>query len=389
MGGGSAGTILANQLNPRHDDVTLITRTTDHLFQPGLLYVAFAGAKPDLIRDEERLLRRGVNLVRDQVSGVDLEARTVTGGNGRVYPYDQLVLATGVRIDPEQIPGLPEVFGRFGSYHAGIGPALRLWAAINEFQGGTIAMGQSTPICICPPSPVEGALLLDRLLRRRGIRDRSRIVFFTPYPRAYPAAGIDEVVAPILKERGIEVRTFFDVDRVDPATGAISSIEGETIECDLPILIPPFVGSDLNVEPQSVLDESHFVKVDRETLRVPGYDNVYAIGDAAHLPTSKAGVGAHLEAKVVARELRGQPARFDGRTNCPMDLGDGRGTFVIGTYSAPVINYAPSRLKLVMKHAMGRMYWVSLRGWLEPVFDTYFRATSPDRRRPRGQPRAG
>ncbi len=379
LGGGSAGTILANQLGGRRDSVTLLTASMEHLFQPALLYIALTGANANVVRDERRLVLRSVKLVQERVTKVDLNQKLVEGSSGERYTYDRLVLATGVRTDPEQIPGLPAVYREFGNYHSGIALAQRLWSALRNFDGGTIALGQSTPICVCPPSPVEGILLLDRLLRRRGLRHRTRLVLFTPYPRAYPAQGINSVIEPLLKERGIEVMTFFDLDRIDTETKVIHSIEGDEITYDLPIIIPPFFGPDINFEPSEVADPSGFLLTDRETLRVKGFDSVYAIGDASSLPTSKAGVGAHLEAKVVARALRGDRAIFNGRTNCPMDLGDGRGTFVIGSYRTPVVPYRPSRLNLLMKHAMARMYWASLRGTLEPIFDLYFWLTTPER----------
>jgi len=379
VGGGSAGTILANQLDGGREAVTLLTASMEHLFQPALLYIAFTGAKTKVVRDERRLIRRQVNLVQERVTKVDLIQQVVEGSGGNRYPYDRLVLATGVRTDPDQIPGLATVYREFGNYHSGVALAQRLWGALQNFDGGTIALGQSTPICVCPPSPVEGILLLDRFLRQRGLRHKTRLVLFTPYPRAYPAQGINSVVEPILTERGIEVMTFFDLDRIDPEARVIHSIEGDAITYDLPIIIPPFVGPDIAFEPATVVDPSGFLLTERETLRVKDFESVYAIGDGSSLPTSKAGVGAHLEAKVVARALRGERAVFNGRTNCPMDLGDGRGTFVIGSYRTPVVPYRPSRLKLLMKHAMASMYWISLRGTLEPIFDIYFRLTTPER----------
>ncbi len=72
-----------------------------------------------------------------------------------------------------------------------------------------------------------------------------------------------------------------------------------------------------------------------------GFEDAYAIGDATNIPTSKAGIEAHLESQVVARRLSGRAALFDGRTNCPVDLADGRGTFVIGSYTAPVVKRRP------------------------------------------------
>ncbi len=390
LGGGSGGTMLANSLaRRRRFEVTVVSASLEHLFQPALLYVAFANARVNPVRDQRTLLSRHVRLLHDTVTRVDLTGRMVTTGGGAELTYDHVVVATGIATDPSQIPGLAEVASRYGDYHTDLAQARKLWSHLDAFRGGTIALGQATPICKCPPSPVEGILLADRLLRERGLRDRTRLVFFTPYPRPYPAEPMNQIVEPIFEERGIEVLTFFDVDRIDPATSTIHSIEGDEVRYDLPMVIPPFVGADIDYEPPAVLDQSRFVVTDKQTLRIEGTDHAFAIGDATNLPTSKSGVGAHLEAKVVARSLEGRPVAFAGRTHCPLDLGDGRGTFVTGTYTAPVVKSPPSRVKHLMKMAFGRLYWLSLRGVLEPVFTAYFALTDPeraDRRRVRRPP---
>lgn len=377
VGGGSGGTMLANALDHRHHEVTVVSASPDHLFQPALLYLAFTGGAGRPVRPERDLLGCHVHLVEDRVTRVDLRSKQVATAGGRDLGYDYLVLATGIQSDPSQIPGLAELNARFGDYHSTVAQARLLWRHLDAFEGGTIVLGQSTPICKCPPSPVEGILLADELLRRRGRRGASRLVFLTPYPRPYPAEAVNEVVEPILAARGIEVMPFFDVDRIDTEASVVHSIEGDEVRYDLPILVPPFVGADIAFEPPEVLDPDRFLRTDRHTLRVQGFDDVFAIGDGTDLPTSKSGVGAHLEAKVVARALRGEPASFDGRTNCPLDLGHGRGTFVIGSYDRPVARSRPSRLKHLMKVAFGKVYWLSLRGRLEPVFDLYFKLTAP------------
>jgi sulfide:quinone oxidoreductase len=379
-GGGSGATMLANMLDKRRFEVIMISKSAAHMFQPALLYVAFKNANPNIVRDERRLLNRRVRFIEEPVTRIDLAARTVATGAGSWYDYDNLVVATGVRTDPDQIPGLRAINDRYGDYHSSVALAQKVWASLDAFRGGTIVLGQASPVIKCPPSPVEGMLLADELLRRRGLRGRARLVFITPYPRAYPAKPMNAIVEPILRERGVEIFPFFDVDRIDPETRTIYSIEGEEIQYDLPIIIPPFVGADIVYAPANVLDEDRFVITDKETLGIKGLENAFAIGDATNLPTSKAGVGAHLEAKVVVETLSGSPARFDGRTHCAVDLAYGRGTFVIGSYTAPVVNYPPSRLAHAMKMMMAHMYWVSLRGWLEPVFDWYFARTDPGKR---------
>ncbi|HEV2326713.1 MAG TPA: FAD-dependent oxidoreductase [Terracidiphilus sp.] len=379
LGGGTGGTMLANTLDKRQFEVTVLSATSLHMFQPALLYVAFKGAGGHITRNERSLLSRKVKFVQENVTHVDLREHVVDTRSGRRYDYDYIVIATGVRTDPAQIAGLAAVNAQFGDYHSNVAQAEKVWASLEAFQGGTIVVGQSSPAIKCPPSPLEGVLLVEELVRKKGLRDKTKFVFFTPYPRAYPAAPMNEVIEPILKERGIEVMTFFDVDRIDPATRTISSIEGDQITYDLPIIVPPFVGAEIGYDPAEVADPSRFIVTDKKSLRVKGVEAAFAMGDATNLPTSKAGVGAHLEAKIIAREVSGEPAEFDGRTHCPVDLAYGEGTFVIGSYTAPVVKYPPSRLNHWMKMMMAHIYWLSLRGVLEPIFDWYFARTAPEK----------
>jgi sulfide:quinone oxidoreductase len=377
VGGGTGGTMLANRLDKRKFEITVLSASREHMFQPDLLYVAFTNLQRNIVRDERHLLARHVRFINEKVTRADLQSRNVETAAGKRYEYDYLVLATGAHTVPSQIPGLSEVNSRFGDYHSGVAQAKKLWASLDAFRGGTIALGQSSPICVCPPSPVEGILLTDRLLRQRGLREKSRLVFFTPYPRAYPAEPMNEIIEPIVKEHGIEVMTFFDVDRIDTTERKIYSIEGDTIAYDLPIVIPPFSGAEIAYKPADVVDADRFLVTDKQTLQVKGFDSVYAIGDGTNIPVSKAGIEAHLESKVVADRLSGRAAMFDGRTNCPVDLADGRGTFVIGSFTAPVQKCRPSRLKRLMKAMFGRFYWLSLRGIFNPIFDSYFIFTQP------------
>jgi sulfide:quinone oxidoreductase len=259
-----------------------------------------------------------------------------------------------------------------------------VWASLDAFQGGTLVIGQSSPLIKCPPSPVEGILLAEELVRKKGLKEKTKFVFFTPYPRAYPAEPMNEIVEPIMKERGIEILPFFDLDRIDPVTQTIFSIEGDQIQYDLPIIVPPFAGADIAYEPAETADADRLVVVDKTSLRIKGVDGAFALGDGTNLPTSKAGVGAHLEAKVIAKTLADAPSIFNGRTHCPMDIAYGKATFVIGSYTAPVVKYPPSRLNHWMKMMMAHMYWLSLRGLLEPIFDWYFAHTAPEKLGARG-----
>ncbi|MGC8516839.1 MAG: NAD(P)/FAD-dependent oxidoreductase [Candidatus Acidifodinimicrobium sp.] len=373
VGGGAGGIILANSLNQNDFDVTILDKSDTQIFQPAFLYAAFMG-KEVPTKKTSKLIKKGIKFKLDPVKKVDLTNKQVFTEGGE-YDYDYVVIATGTMSDTSIIPGLKEIDDKYGDYHTSIENAQRLWKNLNSFRGGTIVLGQASPICKCPPSPIEGMLLTEMLINRRKLKDKTKLVFFTPYPRAYSAEPMNKVVEPIMKGRGIQIMTFFDLDHIDANT--LYSLEGDQINFDLPIIIPPFKGTKIDYEPKTVLDDDRFIKADKFNMRIQGFDDAFAIGDATNIPTSKAGVGAHLEAKIVANILQGKEDKFDGRTNCPFDLGYGKGTFVIGSYDQPVVPYPPSRLNHFEKMMMEKIYWSSLKGTFDFIFNLYFRHTDP------------
>ncbi|MGC8687706.1 MAG: NAD(P)/FAD-dependent oxidoreductase [Candidatus Micrarchaeia archaeon] len=375
VGGGAGGVILANSLDPKKFDITLIDKSPVNIFQPAYLYVAFKGAKPNIARKTESLVKRGIKVVEAKATSIDLQSKQVTTDKGQ-FAYDKLVVATGTVTDPGQIEGLAEVNNTYGDYHTSIENAQKLWKSLSSFSGGTIALGMASPVCKCPPSPLEGMLLVEEYINKKGLKDKTKLIFFTPYPRAYPAEPMNEVIEPIMKSRNIEIMTFFDVENIDTKNRKINSIEGDSISYDLPIIIPPCVGVKIDFKP-NVLDGDGFIKADKETMLIEGFKDAFAIGDATNIPTAKSGVTAHLQAKVVAKILNGEQAKFDGRTNCPFDVGYGKATFVIGDYSNPVVKYPPSRLNHFMKMMMERIYWSSLKGTWDWMFDMYFKHSNP------------
>ncbi|MGC8567702.1 MAG: NAD(P)/FAD-dependent oxidoreductase [Candidatus Micrarchaeia archaeon] len=378
VGGGAGATILANHVSMKDFDITVISNSEMHVFQPAFLYIAFKGASQNVARPERELLKKGISLIIDEVKKIDLEARKIYT-NSEVYSYDYIAIATGTSSDVSFIQGLKEVNAEFGDYHTSATQAAKLWSKINNFFGGTIAIGQASPVIKCPPSPLEGAFLIEELLAKKHLKSKSRIVFFTPYPRAYSAEPVDEQVAPLLKERGIEVMTFFDIDRIDIQNKIIYSIEGDSIKYDLPIIIPGFVGTPIEFVQSGVKDSSNFIIVDKNTMKIRPYDNAFAIGDCTNLPTSKAGVGAELEAKTVAKILNGEAAEFNGRTNCPFDVGYNKATFVISSYTEPALQYPITRMNHFMKMMMERIYWHTLSGRFDFIFDSFFKRTDPSK----------
>jgi len=358
--------------------VHLVSGSEIHVFQPGYLHVAFKNQSTrDIVRNEKTLLRKEVHHIAQDADRLDLAKQEVTLKSGEKIGYDYLIIATGSVPNPDAIPGLKETSLNF---HTSPEESRKIWNAIEQFNEGHLVIGIAGVPHKCPPSPNEAAFLADDYFRERGIRDKVKITFLTPYPRPYPAEPMSKVVEPLFQKRGIDVVTFFNVESVDPAKREIYSLEGESLSYDLLIMVPPHRGADVIIK-SGIGDADGWIPTDKNTMRIQGYENAYAIGDATNIPVSKTGVTAHLEAVVAAGNIassirgRGQLYKYNGRINCPFEMGSGKASFVVGSYDMPVKEIQPSRFRYAMKKAFARFYWRTLSGNWDWFLNAYFGRT--------------
>jgi len=386
VGGGTGGTLAANLLSKQFAveiadndiQVTLVTNSKFHVFQPGLLEVAFEGKSPDsIVREERPLVNRKVSYIEEKVERIDLRKHEVFLSSGKILHYDYVILATGSVPDPDSIPGLRAASLNF---HTSTQESLKIWNTLKEFEKGRIVVGIAGVPHKCPPSPNEATFLLDDYLRKNSKRDHAKITFLTPYPRPYPAEPMSKVVEPLFEKRGIEVVTFFNLESVDPIKKELYSLEGDTVQYDVLIMVPPHRGADVIVK-SGIGDREGWIPTDKQTMKILDYENAYAIGDCTNIPVSKTGVTAHLEAKVATNNIissikeLGMLHKYTGRINCPFEMGSGKAAFVIGSYEMPVKGIHPSRIRHMMKKGFERVYWRSLSGNLDWLLDKYFGTT--------------
>jgi sulfide:quinone oxidoreductase len=362
LGGGVGGTLTANLLSKelgRDVAVTVVDPTGMHHYQPGYLYVAFGQANGRfLVRDERTLLRKDVDLVVEQATKVDVEAGRVDLDRGGSLDFDYLVLATGARLVPDQVPGLVEGSHEFYSLEG----AQRLREALRRFRGGRILVGIAGIPYKCPPAPVEFVFMLEEHLRKRGIRERSHVELLSPLNRAFTIESASKVIQPIMEERGIGLTTFFNVEAVDPSAGVVASLEGEQAEYDLLVLVPPHRGQTV-VSESGLGDASGWLPTDRHTLQVEGQDRVFALGDCTNLPISKSGSTAHFEAPVIASRIaslvRGSAPKtnYGGRVMCFLETGGRKATVLRFDYEHPPAPPQPNNVWHMAKWMFNRLYW--------------------------------
>ena len=355
LGAGTAGTIIVNKLRrklPRDEwEITVVDRDDVHPYQPGYLFLPFGMYdESQLKKPRHEFVPDGVDLVVGEVDRVDTDSQTVHLGTGRTLDYDYLVIATGTSPRPDQTPGmLGTEWQRSIFDFYSLEGAQALATALSTFDHGRLVVHITDMPIKCPVAPLEFTFLAEAWLRDRGVRDRVELVYVTPLPGAFTKPVASEHLGGLLEERKVVVETDFLVESIDNERKCLVSYDEREVPFDLLVTVPLNMGADF-VARSGLGDELNYVPVDKSTFLSSAHDNVFAIGDAANLPTSKAGSVAHFSVEVFVdnflRHIEGRPMTrsFDGHANCFVETGDRKALLIdfnydteplTGTYPLP------------------------------------------------------
>jgi sulfide:quinone oxidoreductase len=344
LGAGTGGTIMANRLRRALDadeaEITVVDRDDQHVYQPGLLFVPFGLADADsIVRPRRRQLHPDVTFTTGEVDRVEATANTVHLADGSTLAYDVLIVASGARLALDETEGLtgPGWRETVFDFYTREG-AKRLAAALEQFDGGRLVVNFVDLPIKCPVAPLEFAFLADWFLTERGVRDRTELAFVTPLDGAFTKPTASRALSGLLAEKHIELVTEFNAGEVDGAAGVLRSYDAREEPFDLLVTVPLHAGADYIDRSRGLGDETGFVRTNPHTLQAAVAPNVFAIGDATSLPTSKAGSVTHFEADTltenVLRHLRGDEltGSFDGHANCFVETGFGKALLIDFNY---------------------------------------------------------
>ena len=390
LGAGTAGTMVANKLRRRlaldEWQITVIDRDPEHLYQPGLLFVPFEPEPPDLLKSRRGLLRRGIQLLIGEVGVLDTEKKTVRLADGGVVGYDYLVIATGTSPRPDQTPGMlgPQWHRSIHDFYTYDG-ALAVRDALQSFPGGRLVVHVVDQPIKCPVAPLEFTFLAEAFFRRRGMRDQVEIVYVTPLDGAFTKPVASRFLGRLLDERKIAVETDFLVERIDAERKTLVSYDEREIGYDLLVTVPLNMGADF-LGDSGLGDELNYVPVDKRTLQSTAHPDVFAVGDANDLPTSKAGSVAHFSSEIFVENFlqyvdgRAMTHRFDGHANCFVETGDGKGLLIDFNYDTEPL---PGRFPLGRLGPLSLLRETKANHWGKLAFRwIYWHLLLPGRRLP-------
>jgi sulfide:quinone oxidoreductase len=344
LGGGTAGTMMANKLRRSLDrsewEITIVDKHKTHYYQPGFLFIPFGiYTREDVMKPKSNFFPIGVNVVYSNIETIIPEDNSVLLEGGRVINYDYLIIATGTQTRPDQTPGLMgELWYKniFDFYT--IEGALALRSFLKSWEGGKLVVCISELPFKCPVAPLEFVFLAEAFFTEKAIRDKVDITFVTPLSGAFTKPIATKMLSELLADKNIKVVTDFYLERVDNENKKIISYDEREVEFDLLTIVPVNMGDQL-IERSGLGDDMNYVPTDKHTLQSIAHENIFVIGDAGDFPTSKAGSVAHFSGNVLFENLmnkiEGRPmtAKFDGHANCYIETGYGKGALIDFNYT--------------------------------------------------------
>jgi NADH dehydrogenase len=295
VGAGFGGLRVARALRRAPVDVTVLDQRNYHLFVPLLYQVATAGLEPEEIAQPVRRILHGASNVRfrlAEVSGVDLDNRRVASDIGDL-PYDFLVLAAGSATNYFGIDSLRESAAALRTLDDAEALRDRLLSAFERAAAesdGTRRRELMTIVIVGGgPTGVELAGAISELRRHVLPHDfpdldvsQARILLVEATGRLLPGFPdrLQRKAGEQLERMEVELRMNSAV--ADAGTGGVTLRDGERIAAGTVIWVAgmraPPVADALRAEKGA----SGRILVG-ETLQLPGYPEIFAIGDMAHV----------------------------------------------------------------------------------------------------------
>lgn len=380
LGAGTAGTMMANHLRKRLSKsewrITIVDRSEKHLYQPGLLFLPFGiYEESDIIRPTRDFLPDNVEFIQAEIDAITPDTHSVTLKEGSTLTYDVLIIATGCHTAPEETQGMlgPKWRDNIHDFYT-LDGARALRDKLANWPGGKLVMHVNEMPIKCPVAPLEFIFLADDFLREKNMRDKVSITYVTPLSGAFTKPKAAKKLGHLLTDKGIELVTEFAVEHVDQEQNKLVCYDGREVPYDLLVTIPTNMG-DAVIQRSGLGDDLNFIPTHKNTLQSLKYPDVFVLGDATNVPTSKAGSVAHFESETLADNvllhIEGKPlkAEFDGHANCFIESGDGKALLIDFNYEiepheggfpfsfGPMSLLDESRINHWGKLAFRHIYW--------------------------------
>jgi sulfide:quinone oxidoreductase len=388
IGGGNAGISTAAQLLRQKStlDIAIVDPTDKHYYQPAWTLVG-SGVYDiqDTVRKEADVMPDGVTWIKEKALAFQPDQNQVQIESGPLG-YDYLIVCPGIQLNWSAIKGLPETLGKnkVCSNYA-FDQAPYTFECIKNFKGGkAIFHSPSTPVK-CGGAPHKIMYMAADYFRKHGLIEQSEVEYWSGGTRLFAVPKYEKTLLEVVKRGHIKLNFGVSLTEIDGPnqiaifTGISAQNKDERIEVkfDMIHVTPPQSAPDF-VRNSPIANAAGWVEVDKGSLQHVRYPNIFSLGDAAALPTSKTGAAIRKQVPVLVENLLGvmngqaPSAVYNGYTSCPILTGYGKLMLAEFDYNNNPMETFPfdqSKERWSMyqlkKQVLPRLYWNAiLKGWM-------------------------
>jgi sulfide:quinone oxidoreductase len=341
IGGGNAGISVSAQLLKKNKslDIAIIEPSSKHYYQPAWSLVG-AGIfkKENTERDESTVIPKNVSWLKDAVKGFLPDENKVELSTGQLLSYEYLIVAPGIQLNWDEVKGLRDTLGKNGvCTNYDFKYTDYTWECLKNTKSGKAIFTNPHTAIKCGGAPQKIMYLASDYFRKQGLADNIQVEMWSGGTRVFGVPKYEVVLKKLIERRKINMHFFQKLVEVDGPNkrakfigiGQENKDQESWVNFDMIHVTPPQSAPDF-VRQSQLANAAGWVDVDKYSLQHNKYKNIFSLGDASSLPTSRTGAAVRKQAPVLVKNLLslmvGEPldAKYNGYTSCPIVTGYGK-----------------------------------------------------------------
>lgn len=329
-----------------------------------------------------KVLPKKADWIKQRCVEFDPDKNTVTTEDGKKINYKYLVVALGIQLNYDKIPGLLDALhlpnsGVGSNYSANY--VNKTYESLQMFkEGNAIFTYPNTPVK-CAGAPQKIMYITEEYLRTHGKRDKANIIYNTSLGVLFGIKKYADSLWQVVNSRDIQINTRRNLVEVHPEKrqavfedldnpGSLTVTDYEMMH-----VTPPMSAPDVLRNTPALVDASGYLSVNKDTLQHTRYPNVFGIGDCTNTPNSKTAAAVAGQIGVLRRNLKAviagkEPkAVYDGYASCPLVTGYSKCILAEFDYNGQPMETFPidqgkerRTMFILKKDFMPDMYWLGL-----------------------------
>ena len=336
VGAGTAGINLASQIANQYKLMPSLVRVFEpskfHYYQPAFTMIGGGIAKPQIAqRRLDKVFPKHVALTNYAVTFINPNENYLEVEEGTKYTYDHLIIATGINANFSAVPGLEEALGDHNCPVTSIYSfknAQKTWDQIKAFEGGKAIFTEPVAPIKCGGAPQKIIFLARDAWKGKNVD----IEFFKPADVCFGVKKYSDALEQLHSSQGTIVNLKNNLVSVDGKSKVATFKElesGKEFKKDFQFLhvVPPHTPHKFLSE-AGLTNEQGYVDVNKFTMQHNKFENVWSLGDASSLPTSKTAAAVMTQTPILLKNLiqaldgRKPTGAYNGYTSCPIFVGE-------------------------------------------------------------------